>query len=179
MYLNLDSAGKYYGENRRQPGPGYGVTRFKARKHLGNQCSHMAKPANGELKIAHNRQNWNGFDLVRGHVYGIVDGVMIVSGGQPASEGHITVYGRVQRSKDTYEWVEGEIWVCSPLAEQILTALSESPYHGVQFPEYLDCRGSKPHFPTFRDRRAEHKPMPPAPRPHNTWVDRICAGARK
>lgn len=43
---------------------------------------------------------------------------------------------------------------------------------------YHDIRKWCPNFPTFRSRRAEYKPIPPAPRPQKTWVDQIIAKAQ-
>lgn len=104
-----------------------------------------------------------------------------------------------------YNWPQISVREDSEIGQLFLAALFASPYNGVdaKIPKYRphtnwrqvpqqyvrankrygkDCWYSDktwyPNFPTFRSRRAEYKPIPPAPRPQKTWVDQIIAEAQ-
>ena len=137
------------------------------------------KLTDGKLYVAHNRQKWRGFNLIRGHVYGMIQGNLYVSAAEPDSHrpGYIMVYKQV-RSHNYFWWVKLSINVSSELGAIVMEAVRKSPYKGIEFPNSTtDCSKSKPHFPTFQTRRPETTPPLPRPAQAETWVDRICQEA--
>lgn len=131
----------------------------------------------GQWYVAYNRQVWNGFHLIRGHVYGMTNGVLYVSAAEPdkCNPNYIMVYKQCS-TPDRMYWAKRSIPVSGDLAQAIIQAVRSSPFQKVDFPEpRVNCSRSKPTFPTFRARRADTDPQPPKPPRPLTWVDQICA----
>lgn len=151
----------------------------KCRKHTQTENIQERKLTDGKLYVAHNRQKWRGFKLIRGHVYGMVQGELYVSAAEPDSNrpGHIMVYKQVC-GPNYAKWVKLSINASSTLGALVIETVKSSPYKGVEFPDSeTDCSRSKPHFPTFQSRRPEATPPLPRSVKAQTWVDRICQKA--
>lgn len=195
----------------------------------------------GVMRIAMQKTKWWDFDLYRGHIYGLFEGVCYVSACEPDTRpGFIIVYEqRPDRANaKRYVWEKKSIPADCDLAGLIFDAMESSPFKGVEFKEphfdlhsewkgvgsyrqaprkestelnpfiinwkkagvkkpdewerrkaelrqhkpeprqtadccHYDDRAWKPHYPTFREKRAEYKPVPPAPKPQTTWSDEI------
>lgn len=100
------------------------------------------KPNN--FKVAHNTQDWWGFTLQRGHVFGLYKpdpdkrGVCYVSGGEPDSKHKNCLIAYQQTAQkqtpDCYQWNPVSVHVNSVLGRYILDALRSSPYDAVSIP---------------------------------------------
>lgn len=100
------------------------------------------KPNN--FKVAHNTQDWWGFTLQRGHVFGLFKpdpdkrGVCYVSGGEPDSKHKHCLIAYQQtankQTPDCYQWNPVSVHVNSTLGRIILETLRTSPYDCVSIP---------------------------------------------
>lgn len=96
------------------------------------------------FKVAHNTQDWWGFTLQRGHVFGLYQpdpnrrGVCYVSGGEPDGKrrNRFIVYRQTANdvNPNYYRWTPVSIPVDCELGKLILTALDSSSYDHVSIP---------------------------------------------
>ncbi len=87
-----------------------------------------------KFRIATCKTPWNGFNLVRGHIFGVYDGVFYVSGLYPNKhkKNHVLVY-KCRQTPDCYRWSRISINSDSELVQLMIDARKSSQYKEVSF----------------------------------------------
>lgn len=145
-----------------------------------------------EFRIATCKTPWNGFNLVRGHVFGVYMGVCYVSTAVPdeRQRGFIRVYVDTP-TKDCHRWAIKSIPAAGVVGRLIIAAQEANQYGGADIQEVkprMSWRGKAgpctlpevepPRMATMSQSRKDHyNPMPPMPKRAKTWVDQICREA--
>ncbi len=142
-----------------------------------------------EFRIATCKTPWNGFNLVRGHVFGVYKGVCYVSTAAPdeRKRGFIRVYVDTP-TKDCHRWAARSISSTGEVGKLIVAVQAVNPYGGADIQEVkprMNWRGKAapytlpkvepPSMTTMsQSRRGHYSPRPPIPKIQKTWVDQIC-----